>query len=304
MSQPGSQEFQNRTVIVTGAAGSIGAPLCLALARAGANVVANDYGCSASGEGSSSDPVTELVEKIKAEGLVAISDTHDVSTEAKAIVDAAVAKFGQVDVIINNAGIIQYGDVETQGPDVVEKIFQVNALGAYALCHYAWPHMKRQGYGRVVNFTSDSIFGMVNSSAYVMARGAMLGITRSLALEGAPHGILVNTVAPSAFSRLVADVSKDLPTAQLEWFKATYTGESNLPVIMALASEKVALSGEIWNSGAYCIGRDILGTTKNITDINTTDDCLKAMEKLKEGGLDWAEPKSVPEFLGFKSGQI
>ncbi|CAG9990154.1 unnamed protein product [Clonostachys byssicola] len=301
MSQRYPKEFHNRTAIVTGAAGSIGAPLCLALARAGANVVANDYGCSVSGEGSSSDQVTQLVEKIKEEGLVAISDTHDVSTEAKAIVDAAIASFGRVDVIINNAGIIEYGAVENQSPGVVQKIFQVNALGAYALCHYAWPHMKRQGYGRVVNFTSDSIFGLVNSSGYVMARGAMLGITRSLALEGAPHGILVNTVAPAAFSRMMAEVSRDIPTAQLEWIKAKYTGESNLPVLMALASEKITLSGEIWHSGAYSVGRGILGTTKNRTDIHTTDDCIKAMEKLKAEESDWAEPKSVSEFLSFKA---
>ncbi|TPX18612.1 uncharacterized protein E0L32_002469 [Thyridium curvatum] len=295
------RSFANRTVIVTGAAGSIGAPLCLALARAGANVVANDLGCSPGGEGASAAPVEELVAKITGEGLSAIADTHNVGTDAAKIVDAAVSRFGRVDAIINNAGIICYGPVETQTPEQVRALFEVNALGAYALCHAAWPHMQRQGYGRVVNFTSDSVFGMPASAGYVMARGAMLGVTRTLALEGAAHGILVNTVGPSAYSRMVADVSKDLPPEQLAWFKATYTGESNVPAIMALASEQNTITGEIWNTGAFRMGRTLLGAIKDVGGCETVEKSLEAMKELQGKDREWAEPHSIPEFLVFKS---
>lgn len=293
--------FANRTVIVTGAAGSIGAPLCFAFARAGANVVANDIGCSPDGEGSSTAPVEELVAKITAAGLQAVADTHSVATEARDIIENAVAKFGRVDVIVNNAGIIHYGPVEQQDPSIVRCLFEVNELGAFALCHYAWPFMKKQKYGRIINFTSDSVFGMPNSCAYVMARGAMLGVTRTLAVEGAALGILVNTVGPSAYSRMVADVSKDLPEAQLEWFKATYTGESNVPVIMALASEKNTMTGEIWTSGAYCVGKTFLGTSQDVRNVRTVDHCIRVMMELKTGDIKWSEPHSIQEFLAFKA---
>ncbi|KAJ3533406.1 hypothetical protein NM208_g7999 [Fusarium decemcellulare] len=161
--------------------------------------------------------------------------------------------------------------------------------------------MKARRYGRIVNFTSDSVFGMPNSSAYVMARGAMLGVTRTLAVEGKEHGILVNTVGPSAYSRMVADVSQDLPKEQLEWFKATYTGESNVPVILALASEQNKATGEIWTSGAYKMGRTILGTVQDVDDIHTANQALEAMETLGRDGRSSKEPRSIQEFLAFKA---
>ncbi|KAH6695141.1 hypothetical protein F5X68DRAFT_186646 [Plectosphaerella plurivora] len=301
-STPAQQSsFKDRTVIVTGAAGSIGAPLCIAFARAGANVIANDLGYSASGAGSSDAPVTRIVDEIVSEGLSAVADTHDVATEADKIVAGAMAKFGRIDILVNNAGIIHYGSLEDSGPDIVRRIFEVNALGAYALCHHAWTHMKEQRYGRIINFTSDSVFGMPQSSAYVMSRGAILGVTRTIALEGAEYGILANTVGPSAYSRMVADVSKNLPPAQLEWFKETYTGDSNVPVIMALASERNEMSGEIWTSGGYCMGRSILGSCKDVKNVRNVDQCLEAMAELKQPGREWTEPYSIQEFLAFKA---
>ncbi|KAM5383742.1 hypothetical protein ACJZ2D_001731 [Fusarium nematophilum] len=302
MSEPARRDaFVNRTVIVTGAAGSIGKPLCIAFARSGANVIANDVGCSPTGQGSSAAPVTELVAKLQREGLSVVADTHNVATEADKIVANAIARFGRIDVIINNAGIIQYNSVEDQSLAGLREIFEVNALGAYALCHFAWPHMKEQKYGRIVNFTSDSVFGMPNSSAYVMARGAMLGVTRTLMVEGQAHGIIVNTVGPSAYSRMVADVSKDLPKEQLEWFKTTYTGESNVAVILALASEQNKATGEMWTSGAYSMGRTILGTVQDVTNVRTVDQAIDAMEELRKGDRKATEPHSIQEFLAFKA---
>ncbi|RSL76733.1 hypothetical protein CEP51_009679 [Fusarium floridanum] len=302
MSQPARKDaFANRTVIVTGATGSIGRPLCIALARSGANVIANDVGCSPTGQGFSAVSVSQLVDELKREGLSAVADSNNVATAADKIVANAISQFGCIDVIINNAGIIQYNSVEDQDLDGVREIFEVNALGAFALCHFAWPHMRKRGYGRIVNFTSDSVFGMPNSSAYVMARGAMLGVTRTLAVEGKEHGILVNTIGPSAYSRMVADVSKDLPKEQLEWFKATYTGESNLPVILALASEQNKATGEIWTSGAYSMGRTILGTVQDVTNIQTVDQAIEAMEELTKDDRKSKEPHSIQEFLAFKA---
>ncbi|KAJ8104197.1 hypothetical protein POJ06DRAFT_15001 [Lipomyces tetrasporus] len=292
--------FSNRTAIVTGAAGSIGKPLCFALARAGANVVANDYGCSSAGGGSSAI-VEDLAKELRAAGLSAIADTHDISTDAEKIVDLAIKTFGRIDILINNAGIIIYGSIEDQSISAFRKVFEVNALGAMALIHYAWPHMKRQKYGRVVNFSSDSVFGMPYSSTYVLARGAMLGVTKSLAIEGKADNILVNSVGPCAFSRMVADVIGDLPPDHQEAFKATYSGESNAPAILALASEKNKYTGQTWVSGGWAMGRTAIMSIQEIKGLKTVDEVLKGMEVLMDKERESIEPQSIEDYLSFRS---
>lgn len=298
---PTSISFMNRTVIVTGAAGSVGKPLCWAFAKAGANVVVNDYGCSIEGDGSSKGPAEQLAKEISAKGFSALADTHDVATEADKIVASTLKRYGRVDIIVNNAGIIMYGPVEAQAPETIRKVFEVNALGATALCHFAWPHMQKQKYGRIINFTSDSIFGMPFSTAYVMSRGAMLGVTKTLALEGQPHNILVNTIGPSAYSRMVANVIKDLPEEQQEAFKHTFTGESNVPVILALASEENTYSGQVWTSGNYGMGRTVLSTVKEKKGLRTARDCLLAMGELMEPGRESIEPQSISDFVAYRT---
>ncbi|KAK9329079.1 hypothetical protein V1520DRAFT_344197 [Lipomyces starkeyi] len=292
--------FSNRTAIVTGAAGCIGKPLCFALARAGANVVANDYGCSPAGDGSSAI-VEDLVKELRAAGLSAIADKHDISTDAEKVVDLAVKTFGRIDIIINNAGIIIYGPVEAQSMSAFRKVFEVNALGAMALIHYAWPHMKRQKYGRIVNFSSDSVFGMPYSSTYVLARGAMLGVTKSLAVEGKADNILVNSVGPCAFSRMCADVIEDLPPDHQEAFKATYTGESNAAAILALASEQNKYTGQTWVSGGWAMGRTAIMSIQEIKGLKTVDEVLKGMDVLMDKERESIEPQSIEDYLSFRT---
>lgn len=126
--------FSRRTVIVTGAGGSMGRPLALAFAKAGANVVVNDVGSSVSGEGSSGTVVEDVVKEILGLGLSAVGDTNSV-TDGEKIIESAIRAFGRVDVLINNAGIIQYGSMEEQTPAVFRKIFEVSTLGPISLIH-------------------------------------------------------------------------------------------------------------------------------------------------------------------------
>jgi len=294
---PGS--FANRTVIVTGGAGSIGRPLCLAFAAAGANVVVNDLGGDISGSGSSASPASDVVAEIKRNGGSAVVDTHSV-TDAEAIIANALQAFGRIDIIVNNAGITRYGMLEAQTPEAFKAVFEVNAAGPMALLHHAWPHFQAQNYGRVVNFSSDSLFGMTNSLPYVVSRGAMFGATRTLALEGAPHNIIVNAVNPTSYSRMMEPMFKDLPPEHLAATKNSYPGEANVPPILALTHESCAVTGQVFSCGSYGISRIMLGTTSEVSNCRTMSEVQKRLPELMELGREYAEPMNIIEFADFR----
>jgi NAD(P)-dependent dehydrogenase (short-subunit alcohol dehydrogenase family) len=295
--------FTNRTVIVTGGAGALGRAISLAFAKAGANVVVNDFGSSPSGAANSSSPAQSLVDEILALGFSAISDTHSV-TDGEKIIQTAIDRFGRVDVLVNTAAIIHYGPVETQSPDIIRKVFEVNALGAMTMVHYAWPYFQRQRYGRVINFTSESIFGMPQSTAYVLSKGALVGVTKTLALEGAPFGITVNCAAPCAYSRLGGSFIEDLPPRVREEYVLRYTGVSNVPMILALSHEKNDISGKIFSLGAYAVGRMVLGSVAGPKKVRTMEDCFQRQEEILGKGKEVAEPDNAEQFFAFKATYI
>jgi len=303
MSKPFAQpdSFKGRTVIVTGGAGSIGRPLSIALAKAGANVLVNDKGGSVTGEGSSPTPAAEVVEEIKALGGSAVADGHDVATESEAIVAAAIAAFGRLDVVINNAGIIRYNAVGKQTLADFRAILEVNTIGTVGMMLAAWPLFVEQGYGRIVNFSSDSTFGAPSAAPYVVSKAAVTGATRTFALEGEPFGIKVNAVQPTSASRMAGDTIAD--PVQREAFRQTYLGEGNLPIILALAHESFTENGQIFSTGAYAINHIVQGFKKGVSGLKTMEECLEAKEEIL--GNDSSEvvvPHDVFDFIAKKSG--
>src|SRR4030095_12506549 len=140
-----------------------------------------------------------------------IADTSDVSTPAgaQALVDAAVEGFGRVDIVINNAGIMRWAGFPDVDADDLERHLAVHVGGSFHTTRAAWPHLVEQGYGRVVMTTSAGLFGLPNNLAYATAKGAVIGLTRSLTTAGAAHGITVNLIAPAATTRMAggADVA-------------------------------------------------------------------------------------------------
>ncbi|KAF2805239.1 NAD(P)-binding protein [Mytilinidion resinicola] len=295
-----ADSFKNRTVIVTGGAGSIGRPLCLAFASAGANVVVNDLGGDISGSGSSPSPASDVVAEIKLAGGSAVADTHSVA-DAAAILSTALETFGRIDIIVNNAGITRFGPLEAQPPENFTDVFAVNAAAPLALLHHAWPHFQAQSYGRVINFASDSIFGMANSLPYVLARGATFGATRTLALEGAPHGILVNAVCPTSYSRMMAPMFKDLPPEHQAATEKNYRGEANVPMILALAHEACAVSGQVFSTGGYGMSRVMLGATSAVGNCRTMGEVQRRLPELLEKEREFVEPMNVYEFASFRT---
>ena len=287
---------------MTGGAGTFGRAVSFAFARAGANVVVNDLGTSPHHKADSS-PAEDVVVGMRVFGLSAVASTHDVVKDSVAIVDLALKTFGSVDIIVNTVGIHPYAPFELQDARVWKRALETNVMGPTNVIGAAWPVFKKQKYGRIINCTSDGLYGMEQSTAYVASKGAIFGLTRSLAIEGAEYGIKVNACAPVAYPPMVMSAFDQLPQQQKEWFKATFTSNSNVPAILALASDKNDISGETFELGAWGVGRMFLGTARGSGPAMTMDE---AMHRIKDvmgdvKGKEFAEPKAMPEFLLFKA---
>ncbi len=202
--------FDGMVAIVTGAGRGIGREHALLLGSRGASVVINDLGGSVEGIGADAQPAKSVAEEIRQAGGTAIANTDSVADRkgAFSIVKSAIDHFGKVDILINNAGIQYIAPFEGYPEDLLDRHFNVHFKGSWNMAQEVWPHMKRQGCGRILMTVSTTgFFGMADNAAYLCAKGALISLTRALALEGAAHGIQVNSLAPGADSRMVGQVT-------------------------------------------------------------------------------------------------
>jgi NAD(P)-dependent dehydrogenase (short-subunit alcohol dehydrogenase family) len=262
--------FEGRVALVTGAGRGIGRAHARLLAALGASVVVNDLGGSMTGGGADAGPASDAVDEITAAGGMAIADTHDVAMEegAAALVASALDSFGRVDVVVNNAGIIRWADFPEADADNVARHLAVHVLGSFHTARAAWPHFVAQGYGRIVNTTSSGMFGLPNNVGYATAKAGVVGLTRSLATAGAPHGVKCNLVAPAAFTRM-AGGADDSPMA------TTMAPELVAPMVAFLAHERCPVTGEIYSAGAGRFARIFIAQAEGYVDTTgapTVDD--------------------------------
>ena len=189
---PIQRELEGETAIVTGSTSGIGLGIAQALVRRGANVVLNGFGDA--GE-------IEIVRAaMAAEHEVEVTyDSADLSKPdcIRRMVDAAGAHFGQVDILVNNAGIQHVAPIEEFPTERFELLLRVMLVAPFLAIKHAFPVMKRQRFGRIVNLASiNGLVGFAGKSAYNSAKHGLVGLTRAAALEGAPHGITVNALCP------------------------------------------------------------------------------------------------------------
>lgn len=253
--------FDGRVAVVTGAGGGLGRRYALDLGARGARVLVNDVGCAPTGDGSSTGPAEAVAEEIRSAGGMALADTTDVGAAGggDAIVAACLDAWGRVDIVVNNAGIVRPGPVASVGRPAFEAVLATHLHGSIAVAAAAWPHMAAAGYGRIVNTSSSSVFGTDHVSTYVVAKSAVIGLTTSMACEGAEAGIKVNAVMPTALTRLTAGIPNDELRAVLDQH---FPPETVSPLVLLLAHADAPCSGAIFAAGGGHFARVALAVAQ------------------------------------------
>ena len=237
--------FENRTVIVTGAGTGLGKAYALDLGSRGAKVVVNDLGGAVDGSGSGSTPADEVVNEIIANGGEAVANYDSVATKegGASIVQTAIDKFGTVDAVVNNAGILRDKSFAKMEEEDLNAIIDVHLKGTFFVCQPAFIQMKEQGYGRFVNVSSPSgLFGNFGQLNYGAAKMGIVGLTNVLAIEGAKYNIKANVIAPNAATRMTEELFGEDMSKLL-------TVDNITPLVVYLASEQCEVTHEIFSAG-------------------------------------------------------
>jgi NAD(P)-dependent dehydrogenase (short-subunit alcohol dehydrogenase family) len=259
-------DFDGRVAVVTGAGRGIGRAYALLLGSRGARVVVNDLGGSTKGTGHDPAPAQQVADQITEAGGTAVADSSDVSTVegGQHAVDAAVGKFGRVDIVVNNAGNVIYGALPEVDVGIFDAVLAVHVRGTFNVTRAAWPHMLAQNYGRVVLTGSTGMFGMPDNLSYATAKSAMIGMAQAMTVNAGEADIKVNVIAPNAWTRMAGDPSEGMdqlrgerppgPPPHLE-------PELVAPMVAYLAHESCPVSAGIYTAGAGRFARLYVAAT-------------------------------------------
>lgn len=213
-------DFTGKVALVTGGGAGLGRVYCLELAKRGAKVVVNDL--------VNPDTVVQEIQKLGGEAVGNKADVQD----GEAVIRTAIEKYGRIDILINNAGILRDKAFANMTDDQWDIIHKVHLHGTYSCSKAAWPFMLKQKYGRIINTTSTSgIYGNFGQANYASAKCGILGFSKSLALEGKKNNIFVNTIAPSAGTALTRTI---MPEEVVQALKPDF----NAPLVVLLVSDK------------------------------------------------------------------
>jgi len=248
-------DFEGQVAVVTGAGRGLGRLYTIELARRGAAVVVNDVGVSMNGDGADSRVADAVVSEIERAGgsAVASHDSVDTPEGGEAIIHTAIAHFGRLDAVVSNAGIFDSLPFEEISPSQWRRMLGVHLDGGFHLSQPAYRVMKAQGYGRFVFAASSAgLFGQPLEAHYAAAKAGLVGLSNVIAIEGAPHGILSNTVLPFGTSRMVTETVNDPAFLERSGFMNAIQPELVVPIVVFLASRACSLSH---NNYSACAGR-------------------------------------------------
>jgi NAD(P)-dependent dehydrogenase (short-subunit alcohol dehydrogenase family) len=251
----GRISLEGKVAVVTGAGRGLGRAYVELLAERGARVVVNDLGTDVSGSGEDATIAEQVVSLIRTRGGEAVANDSDVSTPegGSDLIATTIEHFGRIDLVVNNAGICGSQLFEDATLDDFDRYWRVHLGGPVNTVKAAWPYMVAQRYGKIILTTSVSgLFGLRGQATYAAAKCAVVGLMRILAIEGAEHGILVNTISPTAYTRMHAAAGSRTPEAE---GRRTMPVETVAPAIVWLASDRCSETNSIYNVTAGAIQR-------------------------------------------------
>ncbi|MDW3215580.1 MAG: SDR family oxidoreductase [Ilumatobacteraceae bacterium] len=244
----------DRVVIVTGAGRGLGRAHALTFAEAGARVVVNDIGASLTGEGRDRSPAADVVDQIEAAGGEAIVSGHDVSDwdEAGALVQQALDRWGRLDTLVCNAGIVRDRMLVNMSVDEWDAVMRVHLRGTFCPVRHAIDHWRRESkagndpMARIVTTSSGAgLFGSVSQANYSAAKAGIATFTVCAAAELHRYGILVNGIAPSARSRMTETAFADMMRRPDAGFDAMDPANTS-PAVVWLGSGRCDVTGRIF----------------------------------------------------------
>jgi NAD(P)-dependent dehydrogenase (short-subunit alcohol dehydrogenase family) len=292
--------FDGRVVIVTGAGGqapSLGRSHAFLLAARGAKVVVNDFGVGPDGRGTLRANAQIVAEEIRARGGEAVADTNSVAEEhtARAVVQTAIDKWGRVDAVINNASVAHLADFEAFSHQDIQTQIDVHLMGTIWMCRAAWPHMRKAGYGRIVNTASNGVFGGHHVAIYGAAKGGIFSLSKNLAAEGIALGIKVNVLAPGAGTKAFTIHLEDNDFAR----ELMQTAPPDLvsPAAAYLAHPDCNSTGRFFMAAGGMMSEYLFQSTKGYHNPKLTlEDVRDNFEKItnRAGATDVPPPEASP----------
>jgi NAD(P)-dependent dehydrogenase (short-subunit alcohol dehydrogenase family) len=289
-------DFTGQVAIVTGAGRGLGRLYAIELAHRGAAVVVNDLGGSMHGDGADTSIADVVVDEIERAGGVATAsyDSVDSTEGGEAIVRTAIDQFGRLDAVVSNAGIFNSVAFEDMSPADWRRMLSVHLDGGFYLSQPAYREMKAAGYGRFVFISSSGgMFGQPMEAHYAAAKAGLVGLANVIAIEGAQHGILANTVLPFGFSRMVTETVGDPKALEETGFLKIIQPELVVPIVAFLASRACEFTHQNYSACAGRFARVFVGLGEGWMaepDSNPTADDVAA--HLSE--VSATEPFTVP----------
>ena len=262
--------FSGRVAIVTGAGGGLGRAYALDLAKRGARVVVNDLGGARDGTGHS-DAAAAVVAEIRAAGGEAMADGGSVTDPAQmqAMVAKAKDAWGGVHILINNAGILRDKSFAKMTMEDFRTVVDVHLIGSANATHAVWELMREQAYGRILmTASSTGLYGNFGQANYGAAKLGLAGFAKTLALEGAKYNVRVNTIAPTAATRMTEDI---FPPELL----ARFQPEQVAPAALFLVSEE-APTNVILGAGAGVVQAAYVTLTRGAVLAEPTPEAVAA----------------------------
>lgn len=285
--------LKDKVVLVTGAGSGIGRAIAIACASEGAAVVVNDIGAKLDGAPADEQPGALVAEEIVARGGRSVWDSHSVADPAgaEAMVATAVAAFGRIDGVVNNAGILRDTYFHKMSQDDFDSVLRVHLYGSFQVSRAAARHFRDQGSGSFVHMTSTSaLVGNFGQANYMAAKLGIAGLSRAIALDMERFGVCSNCVAPFAWSRMTSSLPTDTPEqkARVDKFRQM-TPEKIAPLVVALLSQSApGVTGQIF------------GVRKNEIMIMSQPRPLRSVQEGEgwspQAVLDHAIPALAPAF--------